>query len=366
MTNCDDADFGQLTRRDAIRLGAGAGLGLAALLKQGVGFAQAPPPQAPLDPYPNKNFPNVPFWKTELKLLAPSVYAYVQGGGPGIPNVSVSNAGCIVGPDHWMAIDALGAPMHAKAFIAAANQATGKQCRRLVITHHHGDHVTGNQFFGPIEIVGQDYCRAEVVKMAAGNTPGAKFVAREGWADGTEERIVVPPNTSFSENVTYYYGDTVVQFIANLPAHTWGDAMAYLPQHKILFAGDIFFNYVTPFGQNAHITKWLDACDRIQKMDVDIIVPGHGPIGNKKELDAMADYYRVLKAEVRKRFDAGMTPGRAAADVKMGKFENWIGPTQIVTNTVRLYAEWHGTLVPDVLNEQNRAAMVEYQASKKI
>jgi cyclase len=52
---------------------------------------------------------------------------------------------------------------------------------------------------------------------------------------------------------------------------------------------------------NAHVDKWLEVCDRIQQMDVDVIVPGHGPIAGKKELAEMAGYFRLLQTEVKKR-----------------------------------------------------------------
>src|SRR5215510_8914442 len=78
-------------------------------------------------------------------------------------------------------------------------------------------------------------------------------------------------------------------------------------------------------------------------MDVETIVPGHGPIGGKKELAEVAEYFRLLRTEVRKRYDAGLTPGRAAAEIRLGRFDNWIGPERIVMNTVRLYNEFRGT-----------------------
>jgi hypothetical protein len=59
--------------------------------------------------------PHIPSWETELRQLAPNVYAYTQASGPGIDNASLSNAGVIVGDD-LLAIDALGPPVHAKAF----------------------------------------------------------------------------------------------------------------------------------------------------------------------------------------------------------------------------------------------------------
>jgi hypothetical protein len=83
-------------------------------------------------------------------------------------------------------------------------------------------------------------------------------------------------------------------------------------------------------------------------MDVERIVPGHGPLGGKQQLADMADYLRLLRVEAKKRWDAKMTAGRAAADITLGKFDNWIGPERIIMDTVRVYMEFDGTLIPDV------------------
>jgi glyoxylase-like metal-dependent hydrolase (beta-lactamase superfamily II) len=255
-------------------------------------FAQGLPPATP--PPPDSRFPQAPTWKTELKQLAPNVFAYIQGGGPGQANQGVSNGGLIVGDDHLLAIDAYGAPFHAKAFIAAARQAAGtKPFRRLINTHHHGDHVNGNQFFGTLEIVSHPYCRDEVRKAVATTQP--LWEKRDGWADGTEERRLVVPTTTVDGKIVYHYGDVPVEVQFVGPAHTYGDLMIYLPTYKILFASDVAFYYVAPFAHNAHVGKWLQTVDRILKMDVETIVPGHGPIGGKKELAEMAEYFRTLR-----------------------------------------------------------------------
>jgi cyclase len=350
----------RISRRAAIGRVSAAALGVAAAMRGAAApvaaqiIAATPPPADP-------GFPAVPSWKNELRELAPGVFAYIQAGGPGLIAQGVSNAGLIVGDDHAMVIDATGAPMHAKSFIGAATRAIGdRPFRRLINTHHHGDHVNGNQFFPAIEILSHPYCRDEVRKAVA-STP-KMWDKRDGYADGTEQRRLVPPTTTIEGNMVFHYGDSPVEILYPGPAHTYGDLLIYLPKYRLLFASDVAFIYVAPFAHNAHVGKWLETVDRIMKMDVETIVPGHGPICGKKELAEMAEYFRTLQREVKRRLDAGMSPGRAAADIKLGTFDNWIGPERIVMNTVRLYNELKGVGGPDYDLAATQKATEEYNA----
>jgi glyoxylase-like metal-dependent hydrolase (beta-lactamase superfamily II) len=357
-----------LTRRQA--MGRVAALGAGAIAAAGsrcgsvdlqaqIGGVQ------PIAPAPDPRFPRPPTWERELKELAPNVYAYIQAGGPGRDNVSVSDAGIVVGDDGVLVIDTLGAPMHAARFVAEIRRVTDKPFRHVILTHHHGDHINGNQYFEGAEFISHPYCRDEVLRVATAGGP-AFWAKREGWADGTEPRKIIPPTTTLEGKVTYHYGSNIVEVFPMLPAHTYGDIVVYLPQHKVLFVGDIGFFYVAPFCQNAHPSNWIEICNRIDKMDVQTIVPGHGPLGGKAELADMRDYLVLLKKEARARYDANMTAGRAAADIRMGKYDNWVGPERIVMDTARFYDEFAGTLRPEVNSDAIRRATEEYNAAKKM
>jgi cyclase len=350
-----------LTRREAIARVAGMGLGAATALAASERHGLA-------SPAVQTRTTNPPYssWNTELKQLAPNVYAYTQAGGPGVPSSAISNGACILGPDHWLAIDAFAAPPHAKAFLAAAKTvAGGRTCDRLVNTHHHADHTTGNCFFLPAEIVGHEYCRQAVIKAGISNLAGRP----ESWKVDASELKLSPPTTTLDGNstLTYRYGDIEVRLIPCGPAHTWGDLLIYLPRHKLLWAGDVAFFFVAPAAQSGHISKWIETIDRIDKMDVDVIVPGHGPIGGKRELAETREYLVFVKQEARRLFNAGVSPGRAAAeiDARLGRFASWTDPAaiRIVNSVIRLYAEFTDTLTPETDVEGVRAATIEFDAA---
>jgi glyoxylase-like metal-dependent hydrolase (beta-lactamase superfamily II) len=292
------------------------------------------------------------------------VFAYVQGGGPGQGSGSgLANAGAVVGPDSVLLIDTMYAPLHINGMLTALRPHAGdRRVTRVINTHHHGDHVGNNSYFRDAEIVGHEYCREAVLAL---KWP-ATWEKRAGWAEGGEPRTVVAPNTTMTDKVTYRYGDTVVEVFFLGVAHTWGDVYVHLPQHKVLFVGDVGCHYVVPFAHQGQVTLWLDVLDKILALDVDVIVPGHGPIGGKRELAEMGEYLRVLKAEARKRFDAGMSPGRAAAEIRLGKFDNWIGSERVLLNTFRLYNEFNGTLTPLLDIPGIRKAADEYHSIKGV
>lgn len=363
MTKLQHGGVGRMSRREALALGAGAGLGIVSMLKGNIASAQSsagPVETPPGDP----RFPRPTAWKTEFRTLAPNVYGYVQAGGPGLGSGGgISNAGVILGDDRLMVIDTLGQPFHTKLLIAAVRTTIGnKPFDRVVNTHQHGDHVSGNQFFLPAEIVGHPFCRKMVLEMDAAIPAGAKYQKREGASDGTEFRKLYPPTTTFTEKTTYYYGNTVVELLHLGVGHTWGDLVAYLPEHKILFIGDVAVFSMTPWSHQGHVTQWLDVIDKILAMDVETIVPGHGPIGGKRELAEMREYFVVLKREARKRFDTGMSPGKAAADIKLGRFDNWVGAERNLLNTFRLYCEFDGSITPMLDLDRMRKATDEYNA----
>ena len=303
--------------------------------------------------------PPIPAWSTEMREIAPDVFAYIQAGGPALAYSGISNAGVLRGKDHLLGVDSLAAPIQTKALLAAGRRvAPGLEFNRLVYSHHHGDHIDGAMFFPPqIDLVATEFCRQTIAAME----PLPPWTARTGWAEGGEPHLRLAPNIIIGSKTTIDCGNMVAELLPVGPAHTYGDILVYLPEKKVLFAGDVGFFYVAPYAHWGNISNWIVELNRILDMDVTTIVPGHGPIGGKSHIAEQRDYLVLFQKEARKRYDANMTPAQAASTITLGKFDAWRGAQdRLPMNTVRAFHEFSGTLTPQMDVKGTADAQKEY------
>jgi glyoxylase-like metal-dependent hydrolase (beta-lactamase superfamily II) len=85
-------------------------------------------------------------------------------------------------------------------------------------------------------------------------------------------------------------GDRRVELLHKWASHTEGSILVYIPDKKILFTGDILFTDYHPYMADGDIKGWSSTLDDMMKMDVDTIIPGHGPISGKKDIADMKEY----------------------------------------------------------------------------
>jgi glyoxylase-like metal-dependent hydrolase (beta-lactamase superfamily II) len=126
------------------------------------------------------------------------------------------------------------------------------------------------------------------------------------------------------------------------PAHTRGDVLVEVPDARTVFTGDILFIEGTPIVWAGPISNWIAACDRILEMDVETVVPGHGPVTDGAGVRAVRDYLRYVDAEAAKRFEAGMSVEEAARDIALGQFSTWSEKERLAVNVHTKYRELAG------------------------
>jgi cyclase len=283
------------------------------------------------------------------------VYAYLQPDG----SWGWSNAGLIVDGDQSLLVDTLFDLKLTDVMLRDMRRAVpaAEHIQTLVNTHANGDHCWGNQLVEGAEVVASRASAAEMAEVPAAMLAqamqmapnmgelGAYLLRIFGDFDFTGIGPVAPTRT-FDSELTLQVGDKVVQLIEVGPAHTRGDILAHLPQERAVFTGDILFINGHPIVWAGPVRNWISACERIMDMDVDVIVPGHGPITDKQGVAQVRDYLAYISAEARRHFDAGLDAVQAARAISLDAYASWTDAERIVVNVNTLYREFRNDSSP--------------------
>jgi cyclase len=294
----------------------------------------------------------------DLVELAPNVYACLQQDR----GLGCSNSG-LVRRDGGLIVDTFWDLPHTREMMATYAPVMSGTVRRVVNTHHNGDHCWGNQLFADAEIIGHRGCAASFGKdappamlqamkgLGSSDDPSLALMARrlEDWDFRGIE--LTPPTTLMDDRLDLDLDGIRVELLYVGPAHTVGDVIVHLPHERIVFTGDILFVGSHPIMWAGPVGNWLRACDLILGLDVDIVVPGHGPITDKGGVRETKAYFEWVSAEARRRYDAGMNVEAAARDIVPGRFAQWTDGERIVANVNALYREFAGTAgEPDIVS----------------
>ncbi len=290
-----------------------------------------------------------------------------------------SNAGLVIDGDQSLLIDTL-FDKHLtrdmlKAMRSAAPEATA-QFDTLVNTHANGDHCNGNELVTGAEIIASKACAEELasenpamMRTMLERAPemgdvGEFFVHCFSAFDFHETRHVLPTRT-FQGELEIKVGDKDVHLKQVGPAHTARDVLAYVPSDKVIFTGDILFIEGHPILWAGPIANWIAACDYMLGLELENIVPGHGPITDKRGVAAVRDYLIYIRDEARKRFDAGMAAEEAAMDISLADYDSWGDAERIVVNVAVLFKEFSGDPEPGNMAELFALMAKVYKARRR-
>jgi cyclase len=266
-----------------------------------------------------------------LTEIADAVYAYVQLDG----GWCLNNAGVLAGRDGTVVIDTAATESRAARLRESVRRIGADPVRTLVNTHFHGDHVFGNSAFGPVTIVAHAEARSEMAAAGLGLTTLWPEV------DWGEIRLALPTLT-FTDRLTLHVGERRAELIHVGPAHTTNDVVAWLPDERVLFAGDVVMSGATPFNLMGSVSGALGAVEELRRLGPRVIVGGHGPVTGPAALDETTAYLKWVQRVAAEGAAAGLTPLQAARDAGPGEFGHLLDPERIVGNLHRAYAELEG------------------------
>lgn len=328
-----------------------------------------------------------PAYEEGLWDLGQRLYAWM------VPNGSwgESNSGLVIGDRQSLLIDTLWDLRHTQTMLDAIEPLLREApLHTLVNTHADGDHFWGNQLIGKhVETITSAAARAEMdlhkpSSMLAFARLGTVLkqipvgpAQRVGhWFSSMclpysfDEVTHTPASETFEGTVWREVGGRRLQLIEVGPAHTTGDLMVYVPDAKTLYAGDILFVGSTPVMWAGPVENWLKALDLILDLDVDTIVPGHGPLTGKDGVRALKTYWEYVQGATLRCFEKKLSAKKAAYQIVASDefralpFAQWDSPERMMTNVHLLYRQFRGLTghlsVPAKVNLMRKQALLAH------
>jgi glyoxylase-like metal-dependent hydrolase (beta-lactamase superfamily II) len=289
----------------------------------------------------------------DVKEVAPGVFFRYSSISATDPSVF---GGCnnvwVVFKDHVVVIDA-NFPKEAADVLADIKKTTDKPIKYVLDTHHHGDHAYGNSVWAKAgaKILSSKHC-ARLLKTSG---PTAWADAAKGRKDVANSELKMP-SLIFEDKLVLDDGKQRVEFYQLGHSHTIGDAVAYLPKHKILCTGDACVNGAFNYMGHSNSASWIQCLDKMAKLDVKLVCPGHGPVATRELFAKEKRYFSELREQVKKGIDAKKSVAEITESIDMTWYKEWTGvePTQTPMNkdnVKHVYDELTGKIDHDRLGQ---------------
>ncbi len=165
-----------------------------------------------------------------------------------------------------------------------------KKAHALLLTHHHGDHIFGNQLFKDLPIISSHKTREILIDWGKEIFLPENMKDWEGYsAEGFELTL---PNHTFEKEMTFH-DDHPLEFIC-LDGHVEGATICWDPDHKTIIAGDEIFNRRFPYGADmtSDVIKWRDALSYLIDLNPELVISGHGLPATNEDLREIHDFLK--------------------------------------------------------------------------
>ena len=214
----------------------------------------------------------------ELSLiqLNDDMYVISNVAVPGLVTALVTDAGVLLVDDKF--------EIDHDNVVRLLKTVTSQPIKYVINTHYHADHSGGNAKFQALNaiVVASDHARA---RMLVTNQPGL-------------------PNVTAGGPLTIYIGGKTVEIHRVGPAHTNGDVVVLFPDYRVLASGDIFANgpgtsaQLVDYAGGGSAKAWPQAIESALKLDFDTVVPGHGLVSTRSDLEAYLDRSKRFSATI--------------------------------------------------------------------
>lgn len=219
-----------------------------------------------------------------------------------------ANVGCVTTEQGLVLIDTPMLPEEARDLRDQLRQLSELDIAYIIYTHQHFDHVVGSAFLTKRTIAyhgaisGIKYLEANLAREITLFFPDL-YEERKEMFDNLE---IVLPQITFSSDLRLYMGDRTLE-LTFVGGHSSASIVVYVPEDKVLFAGDNIVTGQLPFTANCRFGRWIEMLRRVEEMEIDTIAPGHGDICGPEVARNIRLYFEAMRDRVRSLLDAGAT-----------------------------------------------------------
>lgn len=268
-----------------------------------------------------------------LRQISPGHYVYTFNN-----NGRLFNSGIVATADGALVFDALETEAVARAERQAIADTIRQPVRYLVMSPFHDPFNGGSAVYADVFKLAHDNYRIGLIdQMQRGNVP----------ADVQRARM---PSATYRDRMTFYLGGKEIQVLHFGAAHTKGDSVLFVPQDRIVYMSEVFFNEEFPNMAGGYGVSWIRVLDAVKALDADIFIPGHGPIpDDPRQTRAALERARRILVEARdgvqNEITRGATEDQAVAAVKLQQYDKlYAFGAQREVVLRRIYKELKGTL----------------------
>ncbi len=303
----------------------------------------------------------------QLQAIAEGVFVAQSMPGAG----AACNAGIIDLGDQTLIFDTFLTPQAAAELLAVAETVTTSPVKLVINSHHHSDHIGGNQVFPasttivatattrqliaeqiPRQAAYQEQSEQRLAalesQLATVRHAAEKQEIQHAIAQTTCLLEALPtlqirvPTMTFDQRLVLYGRDRQVELITYGGGHSRSDAILYLPTEQIVFMGDLLSVQSHPFlgdGDPGELPRILDLVSRLQPA---IVVPGHGPVGSTADIGLMQQYLAIMTemalTELAFQTDEGLDINKRITQLRPPKtFATWKRAALFAANLRFLY-----------------------------
>ena len=288
----------------------------------------------------------------QLQQVTENLYAIFGMGG---------NVAFLVTDEGVLVVDSGTYPSSGKELVEKIGQVTDKKIKYLVITHYHGDHTQGAQYF-PSEavVISHANTRKNLEKLQIPRIEAALGGGFDKRLKAAEEKVeklkseenpelekamedleslknhiqeyrnlrLILPETILTSDTTIHLGGHDVELLHKGRGHTDGDLIVYFPQEKAVHMGDLLFHRMIPYIETeagSDTENWIRILEHVAKMDVEKVIPGHGEITDRNGLLAKAEYLKTLRGEVGRLIKEGASLDETIGKIDLSGFHDFEG-----------------------------------------